>query len=150
MWKLQISLGQVFSLCLPINFSGHLQIGFDKEIISFKLEVNGFILEPEEMRLRLKPRIFAITRSTISTARMNCTYVEKTPLRCWNGLIDKFLRNAILLFFEDRNYLFLCIPIAISPTPQRKPEDIDQLSLVSEYHKLCRELALIQEITTNF
>ena len=34
--------------------------------------------------------------------------------------------------------------------PAKKPEDIDLLSLVSEYHKLCRELALIKEITAIF
>ena len=67
----------------------------------------GFILEPEEMKFRLKPRK------------------------------DKKL---FISLYTDR-YIF--------PTPQ-KPEDIDQLSLVSEYHKLCRELALIKEITAIF
>ena len=58
---------------------------------------------------------------------MNCLPVILT-LRCWNGLIDKFLKNAMCVFFvKTRNYLFLCIPIAIS-FRRPKTEDIDQLS----------------------
>ena len=84
-------LGQVFSLCLPINFPKMLE-WFDRQIS----------------------------------------------------------QNAMCVFLKDKKlFISLYTDRYIFPTPQ-KPEDIDQLSLVSEYHKLCRELALIKEITAIF
>ena len=50
---------------------------------------------------------------------------------------------------EKKLYISLYTDRYIFPTPP-KPEDIDQLSLVSEYHKLCKELDLIKEITEIF
>ena len=55
-----------------------------------------------------------------------------------------------LYYVKDKKlFISLYTDRYIFPTPQ-KPEYIDQLSLVSEYHKLCRELALIKEITAIF
>ena len=86
----------------------------------------GFILEPEEMKFRLKPRIFAITKITISTARMNCLPVNFSPLRCWNGLIDKISQNANVCIFERQEtiYFFVYRSLYLSDAP--KTEDIDQ------------------------
>ena len=58
----------------------------------------------------------------------------------YSGFTRRTRTFAFISLYTDR-YIF--------PTPQ-KPEDIDQLSLVTEYHKLCRELALIKEITAIF
>ena len=59
-------------------------------------------------------------------------------------------QNAMCVFLKDKKlFISLYTDRYIFPTPQ-KPEDIDQLSLVTEYHKLCRELALIKEITAIF
>ena len=58
--------------------------------------------------------------------------------------------NRLSQFLKEKKlYISLYTDRYIFPTPQ-KPEDIDQLSLVSEYHKLCKELALIKEITAIF
>ena len=59
-------------------------------------------------------------------------------------------QNAMCVFLKDKKlFISLYTYRYIFPTSQ-KPEDIDQLSLVSEYHKLFIELALIKEITAIF
>ena len=64
-------------------------------------------------------------------------------------MIDKFLKMPCVYFERQETiYFFVYRSLYLSDAP--KPEDIDQLSLVSEYHKLCRELALIKEITAIF
>ena len=64
-------------------------------------------------------------------------------------MIDKFLKMPCVYFERQETiYFFVYRSLYLSDAP--KPEDDDQLSLLSEYHKLCRELALIKEITAIF
>ena len=143
-------LGQVFSLCLPINFSGHLRVVPTKKSFLLRGEVNGVYPGARGDEVQIETEGYSpITKITISTARMNCLPVNFSPLRCWNGLIDKFLKMPCVYFGRQETiYFFVYRSLYLSDAP--KPEDIDQLSLVSEYHKLCRELALIKRNNSNF
>lgn len=143
-------LGQVFSLCLPINFSGHLRVVPTKKSFLFKREVNGVYpgargdevqIETEDIRNNENYNIYCTDELS---ARK---FLTPKMLEWFDRQISQ---NAMCVFLKDKKlFISLYTDRYIFPTPQ-KPEDIDQLSLVSEYHKLCRELALIKEITAIF
>lgn len=143
-------LGQVFSLCLPINFSGHLRVVPTKKSFLFKREVNGVYpgargdevqIETEDIRNNENYNIYCTDELS---ARK---FLTPKMLEWFDRQISQ---NAMCVFLKDKKlFISLYTDRYIFPTPQ-KPEDIDQLSLVFEYHKLCRELALIKEITAIF
>ena len=143
-------LGQVFSLHLPINFSGHLRVVPTKKSFLFKREVNGVYpgargdevqIETEDIRNNENYNIYCTDELS---ARK---FLTPKMLEWFDRQISQ---NAMCVFLKDKKlFISLYTDRYIFPTPQ-KPEDIDQLSLVSEYHKLCKELALIKEITAIF
>ena len=142
--------GQVFFLNLPIHFSGHLRVVPTKKSFLFNREINGDYPEARGNEVQIE------TEDIRNNENYNIYCTDELSARKF--LTPKMLewfdrqisQNAMCVFLKDKKlFISLYTDRYIFPTPQ-KPEDIDQLSLVTEYHKLCRELALIKEITAIF
>ena len=58
----------------------------------------GFILEPEEMKFRLKPEDIRNNENYNIYCTDELSARKFLTLRCWNGLIDKFLKMPCVYF----------------------------------------------------
>ena len=79
---------------------------------------------------------------------MNCLPVNFSPLRCWNGLIDKFLKMPCVFFERQETiYFFVYRSLYLSDAPKNRKILISYLWYLNIIN-YAEELALIKEITT--
>ncbi len=142
--------GQLFSLTMPYIFPGHMRVVPTEKSAFLKREVRGAYpgakkgevqIETEDIRHNENYNIYCTDEFT---ARKFLT----PKILEWFD--QQIAQNAMCVYFKDNKlYISLYTNRYIFPTPENQNQ-IEYLSLVTEYHKLCGELGLIDGLTAIF
>ena len=143
-------IGQVFSMQLPVNFSGQLRVVPTKKSLVLKREVQDSYpgTLPGEQKIDVEDiqhnENFNIYCSDELSARK---FLSPRVLTWFDEHISQ---NSLCVYLEgNKLYISLYTDNFIFPTPQT-PEEVDGLSIEKEYKELRKQLDFLLDFTKVF